>query len=91
MEFSPDFKRQHTEIEKAFPKFIARFRIGQIERDEQLRGRAPRKSSALPLQIAQLIEKIGADFRGVLDQIFLFDDAQIMRRAHHVGEISAPG
>jgi len=44
----------------------------------------------LGLQITQLIEEIGTYFPGVFNQAFLLDDAQIMGRAHHIGEVSAP-
>src|ERR1700760_731216 len=84
-------KSQNTEIEEAVPKFFARFRIGQIEREKYAAAARSRNQRFFALQIAQLIEEIGAYFGGVLNQTFLFDDAQVMGRAHHVGEVSAPG
>src|SRR5882757_1487065 len=85
-------KSQHTKIKKAVPEFFARFRIGKIEREKYSaaarRGNQSRRRSGL--QIAQLIEEIGTCFRGVLNQTFLLDNAQIMGRAHHIGEVPAP-
>src|SRR5215472_73297 len=84
-------KRQNTEIEEAVPKFFARFRIGKIEREKYSATARSRNQRLFRLQIAQLIQEIGAHLPGVLNQTFLLDDAQIMRRAHHIGEIPAPG
>src|SRR6185436_6978161 len=85
-------KRQNTEIEEAVPKFFARFRIGEIEREKY--PAAPRSGnqsrSISGLQIAQLSEEISTDFAGVLNQTFLLDNAQVMGRAHHVSEVPAP-
>ena len=85
-------KRQNTEIEEAVPKFFARFRIGEIEREKY--PAAPRSGnqsrSISGLQIAQLIEEIGTYLSGVLNQTFLLDNAQVMGRTHHIGEVPAP-
>src|SRR5262249_52961812 len=83
-------KRQHTKIEEAVPKLFTRFRIGKIEREEYSPAARGGNQRLFVLQIAQLIEEIRADFSGVLNQTFLLDDAQIMGRAHHIGEVSAP-
>src|SRR5439155_7440045 len=83
-------KSQHTKVEEAVPKFFARFRIGKIEREKYSAAACGGNQRLFGLQIAQLIEEIGTYFRGVLNQTFLLDDAQIMGRAHHVGEVSAP-
>ena len=37
------------------------------------------------------IQKIRAYFGGVFNQVFFLDDLKIVRRTHHVGEVSAPG
>ena len=71
IEFSPDAKRQHTKIEEAVPKFFARFRIGQIEGEKYSAAARGGNQRLFRLQIAQLIEEIGAHFRGVLNQMFL--------------------
>src|SRR6266446_6725031 len=84
-------KSQHTKIEEAVPKFFARFRIGKIEREKYSAAARSGNQRFFRLQIAQLIEEIGSNFRGVLNQTFLLDDAQTMGRAHHIGEVSTPG
>jgi hypothetical protein len=83
-------KRQSTKFKEAVPKFFARFRVGKIEREKQSAAARGGNQRFFRLKIAQLIEEIGACFRGVLNQTFLLDNAQIMRRAHHIGEVSAP-
>src|SRR4029434_10819723 len=72
-------KRQNTKVEEAVPKFFPRFRIGEIEREEYSAAARCGNQRLFRLQIAQLIEEIRADFRRILDQAFLLDDAQIMR------------
>src|SRR4051812_25356012 len=83
-------KRQHSEIEEAVPKFFARLRVGKIEREKYSTAARSGDQRLFHLQVAQSIEEIGTYFRSVLDQTFLLDNAQIMRRAHHIGEVSAP-
>ena len=83
-------KGQNTKVEEAVPKFFARFRIGKIEREKYSAAARSRNQRFFGLQIAQLIEELGSNFRGVLNQTFLLDDAQIMGRAHHIGEVSTP-
>src|SRR6201993_562456 len=83
-------KRQKTKVEKAGPKFFARFGIGKIEREKYSAAARGGNQRLFRLQIAQLIQEIGTYFRSVLNQTFPFDNAQIMGRAHHIGEVSAP-
>src|SRR6266481_8431851 len=84
-------KSQDAEIEEAVPKLFARFRVGQIEGEKQSTATRSGNQRLLTLQLAQLLEEICAYLRGVLHKMLLLDNAQVMRRAHHVGEISAPG
>ena len=84
-------KRQNTEVEEAMPKLFARFRIGKIEREKYSAAARSGNQRLFRLQFAQLIEEIGTNFSGILNQMFLLDDAQIMGLAHHIGEVSAPG
>src|SRR5438874_12384248 len=83
-------KRKNTEIEETLPKFLARLCVGQIEGKEQPPAARRRNQRLLTLQITQLIQKISTHLRGVLNKMFLLDDAQVMCRAHHIGEIAAP-
>src|SRR5262249_30903347 len=83
-------KRQNTEVEKPMPKLFARFRIVKIERKKYSAATRRRNQRLFGLQFAQLIQEIRTNFSGVLNQPFLLDDAQIMRRAHHISEVSAP-
>src|ERR1700757_3832091 len=83
-------KSQNAKIEKAVPKFFARFRIREIEREKYSAATRGGNQRLFRLQIAQLIQEIGTYFRSVLNQTFPFDNAQIMGRAHHIGEVSAP-
>src|SRR5437773_1276175 len=84
-------KSQDSEIEEAFPEFLPRFCVGQIEGEKQSPAARSGNQRFFALQIAELIQKICAHLRGVLNQMFFLDDPQKMRRAHHVGEIAAPG
>src|SRR5439155_25355565 len=84
-------KSQHTKVKEAVPKFFARFCIGKIERQKYSAAARGGNQWLFALQVAQLIRKICAHLRRILDQTFLFDDAQIMDRAHHVGKTAAPG
>src|SRR5258708_35420188 len=84
-------KRENSEIEEALPEFFARFWVGKIESEKHSPAAHSGNNWLFALQIAELIEKIGAHLRGVLDQVFSLDNAQIMGGAHHIGEISAPG
>src|SRR4029077_466417 len=81
-------QRKHAEIEQTFPHLFARLRIRQIEGEEHTATAYSLNKLELALQSAKLIEEICAHFPGVLDQMFLLDDAHEMRRTHHVGEIS---
>src|SRR6478735_7731795 len=83
-------KCQNAELEEAVPKFFARFRIGEIEREKYSATASGGNQRLFVLQIAKLIEEVGTYFSGVLNQTFLLDNAQIMRRAHHIGEVPAP-
>ena len=83
-------KCENTEVEETLPKFFARFRVRQIESEKQPPAARSGNQRLLGLQITQLIEEIGTYFPGVFNQAFLLDDAQIMGRAHHIGEVSAP-
>src|SRR5205823_5992694 len=84
-------KCENTEVEETVPKFFAGFRVRQIESEKQSPAAGGGNQWLFRLQIAQLLEEIRADLRGVLNQTFLLDDAQIMGRAHHIGEVSTPG
>src|SRR6478752_1974142 len=83
-------KSPHTKIKKGVPKFFARFRIGKIEREKYSAPARSGNQRFFGLQIAQLIEEIGAHFRVFLNHMFLLDISYIMRRAHHIGEVPAP-
>src|SRR6267154_4421103 len=83
-------KGQNTKVEEAMPKFFARFPIGEIEGEKYSATARGGNQRFFRLQVAQLIEEIGPYFRGVLNQTFLLDDAQIMGRAHHICEVPAP-
>src|SRR6266576_3436781 len=86
----PRAKCKNTEIKETLPKFLACFGVGQIEGKEQAAAARRRNQRLLALQITQLIQKISTHLRGVLHKMFLLDDAQVMCRAHHSGEIFAP-
>src|SRR6478672_7908979 len=64
-------KSQNTKVEKAVPKFFARFRVGEIEREKYSAAACCGNQRLFRLQITQLIQKIGTYFRGVLNQTFL--------------------
>src|SRR6476469_11181507 len=66
-------KGQNTKIEEAMPKFLARFRIGKIEREKYSAAARSGNQRFFRLQIAQLIEEIGTCLTGVLNQTFLLD------------------
>src|SRR6516164_4492209 len=58
-------KRQDTEVEEAMPKFFARLCVGKIEREKYAAAASGGNQWLFGLQIAQLIEEIGAYFPGV--------------------------
>src|SRR5438046_1230502 len=84
-------QRENTKIEKAFPEFLARLRIWKIECEKQAPSARGGNDRLFALQIEELIEEISTHFACVLHEMLFLDDAQVMGRAHHIGEISAPG
>ena len=91
IEFSPERSVRTPRSKKPFQNSSRVFASGRSKARNSPRPRAAEISRLFALQVAQLIQKICAHFRGVLHQMFFFDDAQKMGRAHHVREISAPG
>jgi len=82
-------KSQHTKIKKAVPKFFARFSHREDRPEKYSAAARGGNQRFFGLQIAAVDPGNSPYFPGVLNQTLLLDDAQIMGRAHHIGEVSA--
>src|SRR6478609_1652832 len=85
------FQNKQPAIEEPLPKFVASFRIGKVERDEKTATAHGSDDRLLTLQLLERFQKVIANHSCVLDQVFLLDDPQKMRRTNHVRVIAAPG
>src|SRR5438270_10118816 len=77
------FQNEQTAIEKAFPKFVALFGIGQVESNEEPASADRGDDGLLALQLLERLEEMLADHSRVLDQIFLLEYSQEMGPANH--------
>src|SRR5512138_2535767 len=78
---------EHSTLKKSTVKLLARVAVRQVEGNHQTTSAHAANERFTGGEPAKFIEEEASHLLRVLDQVLLFDDAQVVRGANHVGEI----
>ena len=81
----------HPVLEAGREGAVARLLVGQVERDEEAAAAdVGHHAGELDGELAEARLQVLADDAGVLDQVLLGDDLEVLPAADHVDEVAAP-